>query len=360
MNVTCRDEIKSLQPYKPGKPIADVQKEYGLSHVIKMASNENPLGSSPKAIEALKTAIDKLAIYPDGNATMLKEAIAKKLNIKAEQVLPSNGSDEMVDMISKAYVSHGDEVIMADITFPRYKATTIMMGGTPIVVPLKNWVHDLDAMLAAITPKTKIIWLCNPNNPTGTMFTENELIAFLDKVPDHILVVYDEAYREFVTREDYLHDSMKLLAKYENVLIMRTFAKMYGLAGIRVGYTMGHPDIITDINRIRCPFNVNELAQVAAIAALEDTDFVKECYEVNVAGKLYLYEALEAMGLTFEKSETNHIWIDATRNAQEVFIELQKKGVIIRPFMDTWIRVSIGTMEENKTFIETFKALLAQ
>lgn len=358
MNVKCRDEIKSLQPYKPGKPIADVQREYGLEKVIKMASNENPLGSSPKAIEALKHSIDSLSIYPDGNATLLKEAIAKKLNITPEQVLPTNGSDEMVDMIAKAYVSPGDEVIMADITFPRYNATTRMMGGIPVIVPLKNWTHDLDSMLAAITDKTKIIWICNPNNPTGTMISKTELYKFLDNIPNHILVMYDEAYREFVTSEDYLHTSMDLLEKYDNVLVMRTFAKMYGLAGLRVGYTMGHPDIIADINRIRCPFNVNELAQVAAIAALEDADFIKACYELNIEGKNYFYQEFDSMGLTYEKTETNHIWVDSTKNAQEVFIELQKQGVIIRPFMDTWIRISIGTMEENKCFISLFRKLL--
>ncbi|WP_425448459.1 histidinol-phosphate transaminase [Dethiothermospora halolimnae] len=358
MSINFREEIKDLQAYKPGKPIEDVKREYGLDEVIKLASNENPLGCSPKAIEAIKKACDNLALYPDGNATLLKEKIAEKLNIKPSQVLPSSGSDEMIDQISKTFIDKGDEIIMADITFPRYIATAKMMGGTPVIVPLKDWAYDLEGMLEAITDKTKIIWLCNPNNPTGTMFTKEKLINFLDKVPRDIVVVYDEAYNEYVTRDDYPKNSIELLDDYPNIIIMRTFSKVYGLASLRVGYTMASEEIISNINKIRGPFNVNTLAQVAAIASLEDDDFLRKSYELNKEGKEYLYKEFDSMGLKYAPSETNHIFVNVNKNGQEVFVELQKKGMIIRPMQDTWIRVSIGTMDQNKKFIKLLKEVI--
>ncbi len=358
MSIQFRPQIKDLVAYKPGKPIEDVKREYGLKEVVKLASNENPLGSSPKVKEAILRALDELNFYPDGNSTDLKKAIADKLGIKPTQVLPSSGSDEMVDQISKTFVNEGDEVIIANVTFPRYLSTAVMMGGTPVIVPLKDFTYDLEAMKASITAKTKLIWLCNPNNPTGTMFTEGALLAFLDNIPTNVVVVYDEAYREYVTREDYLHDSIKLLDKYPNVIIMRTLSKAYGLAALRVGYTMASEEIINEINKIRGPFNVTSLSQVAAIAALEDTEFLKKSYEVNKEGKLYLYKAFDEMGISYAPSETNHIFFDAKRDAQEVFVELQKKGMIVRPIFSTYVRVSIGTMEQNQRFIELLKTVL--
>mgnify|MGYP001350159558 FL=1 len=358
MSINCRKEIEGLKPYKPGKPIEDVKREYGLDRVVKLASNENPLGCSEKVKEKLRNSLDNLAIYPDGNATALKEALSEKLNVPTEKILTPSGSDEIIDLISKTYISPGDEVIMADITFPRYIATTKMMGGIPIIVPLKDFTYDLDGMLDKITDKTKLIWICNPNNPTGTMLTEAELIEFFDKVPENILIAYDEAYREFVTRDDYPKNSLKFVEKYPNILAMRTFSKAYGLAGIRVAYTVGAPDIIENINKVRGPFNVNSLAQIAAIEALEDQDFIKKIYEVNLEGKNYLYEEFKKLGFEFPESETNHIYVNVERDAQEIFVELQKRGVIIRPMGGTWIRVSIGTMEENKIFIEKLKEVL--
>ncbi|KAB3530345.1 histidinol-phosphate transaminase [Alkaliphilus serpentinus] len=359
MSIEFRPEIKDLVPYKPGKPIADVKREYGLTEVIKLASNENPLGSSPKAKEAIRGALDNLNIYPDGNSTDLRAALAKYLQVDASKVLPSSGSDEMVDMISKTFINHGDDVIMADVTFPRYLTTAKMMGANPVIIPLKDFCYDLEGMKAAITDKTKMIWLCNPNNPTGTMFTEGALIEFLDAIPSNIVVVYDEAYNEYVTRDDYPKDSMKLLDKYPNIIIMRTFSKVYGLAALRVGYTIASEEIINYINRIRGPFNVNALAQVAAMAALEDTDFLKKSYRVNKEGKEYLYNAFKEMGIKFAPSEANHIFLDATKDSQLVFTELQRRGMIIRPMYGTYTRVSIGTMEQNKKFIELFKEVLA-
>ncbi|WP_202708242.1 histidinol-phosphate transaminase [Sporosalibacterium faouarense] len=358
MAIQFREELKELSAYKPGKPIEDVKREYGLNEVIKLASNENPLGCSPKATEAIKKAADNLAIYPDGNCTLLKEALANKTGLKPSQILPSSGSDEMLDQLAKTFVNPGDEAIMADITFSRYIATTKMMGGKPVIVPLKEWTYDIDGMLEAITDKTRLIWLCNPNNPTGTMFTEDKLNDFLAKVPKNIIVVYDEAYNEYVTRDDFPKNSLDLLNDYSNLIVLRTFSKIYGLAALRVGYTMASEEIISNINKIRGPFNVNTLAQVAAVAALGDDDFIKKSYEVNKEGKNFLYKAFDEMGLEYAPSETNHIFVNVEKDANEIFVNLQKKGMIIRPITGTWIRVSIGTAEQNKKFIDLLKEVL--
>lgn len=360
MLINHREEIKSLQPYKPGKPIEDVKREYGLDNVIKLASNENPLGCSEKVKEKIKEGLNNLAIYPDGNATKLKEALSKFLNVSVEEILPSSGSDEMIDLIVKAYVNKGDEIIMADITFPRYIQTAEMMGGIPVIVPLKDYTFDLNGMLEKITDRTKIIWICNPNNPTGTMVKEEELVKFFDKVPENVLIIYDEAYREYATKDDYPKDSIKFIKNYPNILVMRTFSKAYGLAGIRVAYSVGNKEIIENINKVRGPFNVNSLALEAAITALEDQDFIKKSYDLNLKGKNYLYEEFDKMGFFYPPSETNHIFVNVERNGQEVFVELQKRGVIIRPMGGTFIRVSIGTMEENKIFIEKLKEVLGK
>jgi len=358
LSVIFREELKNLTAYKPGKPIGDVQREYGLDEVIKLASNENPLGCSPRVIEAIKKAVDNLALYPDGNSTLLKEALANKLGLKENQILPSSGSDEMVDLISKTFVNKGDEIIMADITFPRYIDTTRMMGGTPVIVPLKDWTYDLNGMFNAITDKTRIIWLCNPNNPTGTMFTEERLLNFLNNVSKDIIVVYDEAYNEYVTREDYPRDSIRLLDKYPNLIVMRTFSKIYGLASLRIGYTMASEEIIHNINKVRGPFNVNTLAQAGALAALEDEDFVKKSYDLNKAGKEYLYKEIEDMNLEYAPSETNHIFINVNKDASEVFVELQKRGMIIRPITGTYIRATIGTKEQNEILVKLLREVL--
>ncbi|WP_313758328.1 histidinol-phosphate transaminase [Tissierella sp.] len=358
MSIDFRNEIRNLEPYKPGKPIKDVKREYNLYKVIKLASNENPLGCSPKVKEAIINTLNELAIYPDGNSTELKETLASALGIDVNEVLPSGGSDEMIDLIAKTYIDKDDEIIKADITFPRYIQTAEMMGGTPIIVPLKKFTFDLDGILGKITNKTKIIWICNPNNPTGTMITEKEFIDFLSNVPSNILVISDEAYREYVTRDDYPFNTIELSKKYPNLLVMRTFSKAYGLAGIRVAYTVGNKDILENINKVRGPFNVNILAQAAAIAAIKDTEFLKKSYEANLEGKNYICKEFDKLEFYYPPSETNHVFVNVGKNGQEVFLELQKRGVIIRPMTGNFIRVSIGTMEENALFIEKLKEVL--
>lgn len=358
VSIHFRKEIKNLKPYTPGKPIEDVKREFNLDRVVKLASNENPLGYSEKVKDVLSNSLDSLSIYPDGNATILKEALADKYKVSTKEVLPSSGADEMIDLISKTLLEKNDEVIIADITFPRYMATAKMMDAKPVIVPLKDYTYDLKGMLDAITEKTKLIWLCNPNNPTGTMLTEKEILEFLDRVPSHIVVAYDEAYRDYVTRDDFLDNSIKLIDKYTNLIVMRTFSKAYGLAGLRVGYIVADKNIVENINKARGPFNVNSLAQIAAVAALEDEDFIEEVYNTNLEGKKYFYKELKKMGLSFPPSETNHIYVDVGVDANEIFEEMQKYGVIIRPMSGTFIRISIGTMEENKLCIETLKKVL--
>ncbi len=360
MRLPFRKTLDNITAYKPGKPIEDVQREYGLEHVDKLASNENPLNCSPLAIEAVREAAANLSLYPDGNATQLKKAIANFYGVKETEVMPTCGSDEMVSLLAETFLDPGDETIMADLTFTSYIIAARMVDAKVVIVPLKNFKLDLDGMAEAITDKTKVIWLCNPNNPTGTMFTEAELTAFMKKVPGNVVVVYDEAYVEFVTNPDYPRDSYKLYQKYPNMIVMRTFSKVYGLAGLRVGYTLANEEILNNVNKIRKAFNVNRLAQVAAIAALKDQEFVEKVHKVNKEGKEYLYKSFEEMGIKYVPTEANYIFVDVGRDCNEVFVELQKRGVIIRPIKETFVRITIGTMQQNQRLVSQLKEVLGK
>jgi len=362
MQVRYRKELDPIPVYVPGKPIDEVKRELGLDKVIKLASNENPFGFSPRVKEAVAKALEEANLYPDGNSTLLKETIAKKFGISTEMVLPTCGSDEMIDLIAKTFIDKGDEVVMADITFPRYSATSQMMGAIIKKIPLKNLRYDMEGFKNAINKNTKVVWLCNPNNPTGTIFSEAELVELLEAVSPETLVVYDEAYCEFASHPDYPKDSFKFLKKYKNLLLLRTLSKAYGLAGLRMGYTIGDPELIAVINRIRNPFNVTMLTQAAAIAAINDDEFLAKVVANNDEGKKYIYEEFDRLGLEYAMTEANHIIFDARKNCSIVFNELLKKGVIIRPMAGfpsgTWLRVSLGTMEENREFIKALKEVL--
>lgn len=362
MQVKYRKELESIPVYVPGKPIDDVKRELGLKHVVKLASNENPLGFSPRVKEAVVKALEEVNLYPDGNATLLKEAIAGKYGVSTEMVLPTCGSDEMLDLIAKTFIGKGDEVVMADITFSRYAATSQMMGAVIRKVPMKNLAYDMEGFMKAINKNTKVVWLCNPNNPTGTIFSEKELLALMEVVSPETLVVYDEAYNEFASHPDYPKDSIKFLKSYDNLLILKTLSKAYGIAGVRVGYTIGHPELISAINRIRNPFNVTLLTQAAAIAAINDAEFLEKVVANNAEGKKYIYEEFDRMGMEYAKTEANHIIFNAGKDSSEVFNAMLRKGVIIRPIagfsQNTWLRVSIGTMEENREFIKALKEVL--
>jgi histidinol-phosphate aminotransferase len=356
--ISSRLEIRELIPYEPGKRIDDVKKEYNLDRVVKLASNENPLGCSEKVKEEIKKHLDNLAIYPDNKSTALRDRLSEEFDIASEEILITSGASEMIDILTKTYINKGDEVIMGDLTFPRYKQTTTMMGGIPIEIPLKDFKFDLRAILDNIRDKTKIIWICNPNNPTGTIIPYKKFVDFLNKVPKGVIVVSDEAYREYVTDEDYQSKTHELIKDYPNLVVLRTFSKIYGLASLRVGYTFANREILGEVNRIRSPFIVSTLAQVAALKAIDDKEFLKRAYDVNVEGKDYLYNEFENLGFDYISSETNHILVDIKRNSREVFDKLQEKGVIIRPQKGNYIRVSIGTMEENRFFIEKLKEIM--
>lgn len=356
-----RDVVPRMEPYIPGKPISDVKRELGLQDVIKLASNENPLGCSPIAKQAIQNMVDELALYPDGNCTELKQVLAQKLGVSPEQLILGNGSDEIVEMISHVYIEPGDQALIGDVTFSRYQASVELMDGQCIEVPLRDHTFDLDSFYNAITDKTKIIWLCNPNNPTGTIYSAAEQEKFLDAVPKNILVVIDEAYHEYTTDASY-PETIKLIDRYDNLIVLRTFSKIYGLASLRIGYGIANPIVIDLLNRIRGPFNVNSAAQVAALAALQDQEFVNKSKHNNEIGKKYLYAAFDEMGLEYIPTQANFIMVNVGRDSRQVFRDLLLRGIIVRSGdifkMNNWLRVTIGTPEQNQAFIKALKAVL--
>jgi len=358
-----RDAINGIQPYIPGKPISQVQRELGLTNVIKMASNENPLGCSPKATAAVKSWSENMALYPDGSCFDLKSVLASKLKVKEDQLLLGAGSDQIVEMIAQAYMDAGDETIMPIPSFPRYETVSRIMGAVPIELQLdKDYRLDLAAFLSAIKSNTKVIWLCNPNNPTGTITTKEEQYSFLKQVPSSILVVLDEAYYEYAKGNDY-PESIDLLDEFPNIVILRTFSKAHGLAGLRIGYAIASPKIISDLNKVRAPFNVNTAAQVAAQASLSDDVFLEQSVESNQQGKLFLYKSFDEMELQYISTYTNFVMVNLKTDCMEIFNQLLRKGIIVRPGvplgMPQWIRLTIGTKEENIIFIRALKEILS-
>lgn len=357
----CRNEILNIKPYIPGKGIEEVRKEYGLKDIIKLASNENPLGASPKAILAIEEQMSNLGLYPDGHCVKLRAKLSEQLNVKSEQIIVGNGSDEVLKLIGEAYLEPSDEVIIADPTFSEYSFVSNLMGATIKAVKLNDYRHDLDAMRLAVTNKTKIVFICNPNNPTGTIVSEEELIEFLDSVSQEIMIVIDEAYFEYVTDEQY-PDTINLLDKYPNIIITRTFSKVHGLAALRIGYGIASQEIISNLNRVKEPFNVNSLAQVAAFASLEDQQHLTETLALNQEGLEYLYSEFDQLGLEYVATETNFILVNVKEEASLLAQKLLKKGIIIRsahPFgLTNYIRVTTGTMDQNRLFIAALKEVL--
>lgn len=359
MGYTIRQEVLGLKMYVAGKPISEVKRELGLEEVIKMASNENPLGCSPKAKAALLETVNEAQLYPDASNYELKKAIGEKLNVEPSKVFCGAGSDLLIRVICQTFINSGDESIMGAITFSRYEDSTLLMGGKPVIIPMKDNGLDIEAMVDAITDKTKIIWFCNPNNPTGTIFTAEELNKVLGRIPDHVIMVMDEAYIEYVTDPNY-PDSLELLKNYPNMIVLRTFSKAYGLASLRCGYGIAHEDITKYFNTIIGPFDVNLFAQKAAVAALSDDEFITAVHNNNVEGRDYLYSEFKALGMYYVHTNANFIMVNTNRDDKELFNKLLAKGVIIRPGfllgMPGWMRVSIGKPEENRKFIEALKA----
>lgn len=355
------EQIKTLKPYQPGKTIESVKKEYGLEKVVKLASNENPYGCSKKAIEAIQNSLHELAIYPDGYATELRKAVAKKLGVNEESLVFGNGSDEVIEILSRSILQKGDNIVTAWPTFSQYRHNATVEGAEIIEVPLKDGVHDLNEMAKAINEKTKIIWVCNPNNPSGTYVTNEELVQFLKQVPSHVLVVLDEAYKEYVVAEDF-PDSIALLKDFSNLMVLRTFSKAYGLAALRVGFGVGNETLVTRLNAVREPFNNVRMSQFAATAALSDEAFIEQCRIKNRAGLDKFYAFCKENGLKYYPSQTNFILIDMEKQGDEVFEALLKQGYIVRSGealgFPTCVRITVGTEEEVDGVIASLKQLL--
>ncbi len=357
----ARQNIFDIKPYIPGKPIEEVERELGITNIIKMASNENPFGPSPRAIEAMKEALPKVSLYPDGNCFYLREALAGKIGVEMDNIIVGNGSDEILKLIAETFLNPGDEVIIARPSFSEYEFVGKIMAANCVFVPLKDFTHDLEAMGEAVTKKTKIIFICNPNNPTGTIVTKEEMEDFLKKLDPRILVVFDEAYYEYVDHEDY-PETLEYVGEEQNVITLRTFSKIYGIAGQRIGYGVAKPRVISALNRVREPFNVNMLAQVGALAALKDEDHVKRSLEGNREGKEYLYRWFDERGLFYVPTQSNFIFLQVGVDSQELFQKMLQEGVIVRTGdifgHPDYIRVTIGTMEENKRFTSTLEKVL--
>lgn len=352
-----RNPLNDLSAYIPGRQIEEVKKEFGLNDVIKLASNENPLGPSPKALDAIKNKLNELHIYPDQNSLALKAAISQKINTSPDNIIIGNGSDEIMLMIAQAFLSAGDEVIISKKTFSTYEFVTKLMDAKPIYTDLLDYTYDLDLMSKSITNKTKLIFLCNPNNPTGTIFSASYLKEFLGNIPQNILVAIDEAYGDYCDDPGFISGT-EFTADFKNLIVLKTFSKIYGLAALRAGYGIGDLNIIKYLNLVKLPFNVNSLAQSAAAAALSDNDFIDKSLQNNAAGKKFLYKEFNNIGLEYLNTQANFIFIKI-KDADSIFINLLSKGVIIRPLksfgFSNAIRATIGTQTQNEMFIFALK-----
>ena len=354
--------IRAIAPYQPGKPISELAREMGLDEkkIIKLASNENPFGISPRAKTAIKKQLADLGRYPDGNAFDLKAALSRRYGVPQERIVVGNGSNDLLELVAGAFLAPGRAAVYSEHAFAVYPLATQARGAKSIVVPAKNYGHDLAAMLAAITPETRVVFIANPNNPTGTFVAGNELEDFVSRVPRDVAVVVDEAYTEYLPRER-RYDGVAWLKKYPHFILTRTFSKVYGLAGLRVGFGLMHPDVAGLLNRVRQPFNVNSLALAAAAAALGDRSFVAKSYKMNRAGMARLERGFKALGLEFIPSCANFVSFAVPRKSENpragaIYEKLLRQGVIVRPVagygMPDHLRVTVGTPKENETFLK--------
>ncbi|MED3646081.1 histidinol-phosphate transaminase [Halalkalibacterium halodurans] len=358
-----KPQIIGLPPYKPGKPMEDVKRELGLETVVKLASNENPFGASPKVAEAIQEALHHTAIYPDGYARTLRDKVAHYVGVAPEELIFGNGSDEVIQILCRAFLNEQTNTVMAEPTFSQYKLNAVIEGAELREVPLKDGVHDLDGMLEVIDENTRIVWVCNPNNPTGTYVSAEAFQSFLAKVPEDVLVVSDEAYVEYVTADDY-PDTVPMIRTYKNLVVLRTFSKVFGLAALRIGYGVANQALIEKIEPVRPPFNNSTFSQVAAVAALEDEAFVQSSVEKNNEGMVQLTEWCSRMGLDYFPSQTNFLLIHVNRSSDDVFNAMLKKGYIIRSGRalgyPAWIRITIGSKEQNDGCLAALADVLAE
>lgn len=356
LKLQVSENIESIVPYPPGKPIEELERELGIKGSIKLASNENPLGPSPKACEAVQKALKDLHRYPDGSCYYLKEKLSAILGVSQENLIFGNGSNEIIELLIRAFLKEGDEVVMADPSFAVYPIVVKCVGAKAVNVPLKDMRHDLKAMASLVNKNTRLVFIANPNNPTGTIVTSSEFDEFMSEIPEGVIVCVDEAYVEFVRSKDF-PGAIGYVKAGRPVLVLRTFSKVYGLAGLRVGYGVAHPDLIGYMNRVRQPFNVNSLAQIAAMAALEDKEHLKNTIDNNISGLEYLYKEVTALGFEYVPTEANFFLIKVG-DGKGVYDALLRKGVIVRPMasygLPEYIRVTVGLPQENKRFMDTF------
>ena len=370
------DYISDLKPYIPGKPTEELERELGIKGSIKLASNENPLGPSRLALKAIvdnltnSNSSNGLNRYPDGSGYYIKKALSGKLSVIEDEIILGNGSNELIDIAVRTFLRPGDEAVMAYPAFIVYPMAVQAAGGRPVQVPLKAYKHDLDVMADKITSNTRIVFIANPNNPTGTINRKDEFDRLMERLPEGILVIADEAYFEYVTDPEYA-DTMRYFREGRDILILRTFSKIYGLAGLRIGYGIAREDIISEMNKLRPPFNTNSIAQNAALWALKDDEHVKRSREINEQGKRFLYKELDALSLKYVPTEANFIYVLLGQEnlpcppllkggAGELYNKLLRQGVIVRPVGPQEIRVTIGLPEENKRFIEAIKAVMRE
>lgn len=350
--------ISSLKPYVPGKPIEELERDLGIKNSIKLASNENPLGPSPKALDVIKNSDFHLNRYPDGGGFHLRKQIAEIHGVAEEQIILGNGSNELLHLAANAYLTEKDGAVMAAPSFVVYHIAARLVGAEAVKIPLKEHRHDLKKMAEALTSNTKMVFIANPNNPTGTINTGSEFAAFMEAVPKDVLVVVDEAYCDYVRDKNY-PDSLKYVKEGRGILVLRTFSKIYGLAGLRIGFGISRSHIINELNKIRPPFNTNTIAQMSASAALADDEHVRKSIRINEEGKAFLYAELNKLRLSHVPTEANFIYVMFdTLPSDYIYNELLKRGVIIRPAGDNAVRVTIGLPEENKKFIDAIKEVV--
>jgi histidinol-phosphate aminotransferase len=352
--------IRRIHPYIPGKPIEEVERELGLS-AVKMASNENPLGPSPVALEAIRQHLAQAHRYPIGDGFYLRRKLAERLGVPMEEIILGSGSTDIIELVARTFLTSADDVITARQSFVMYTLAVQEMNSLMIYVPLKHDAYDLEAILDSLTPRTKVIFLANPNNPTGTMVKAEEIDQFLKQLPSQIITVLDEAYYEYVQDPEYSH-SLEYVRQRKHVIVLRTFSKIYGLAGLRVGYGIAHPDLVNCLNKVRSPFNTTSVAQAAALAALDDEEHVKRSIQSNKLGYEYLVSELNRLGVRFVPSVTNFTLVDVRRDSLETYQRLLERGVIVRPLKSygfpTALRVTIGTPQENAKFIRALEEVL--
>ena len=357
----ANDHILGIAPYEPGKPVEELERELGIQNAIKLASNENPLPPSDRVQQAIMAALGQANRYPDGSGFYLRQAVAKKHGFTPDQVMLGNGSNDLIELIVRAFMRPGDEAVVPHPSFVVYPMIVQAVGGIRVMVMLRDHRLDLEAMARAITPQTKVVFIANPNNPTATMVTADEVEHFMARVPERTIVVFDEAYVEFAQGPDF-PDTLAYVRQGRKVVVLRTFSKAASLAGLRIGYAVADGDAVALMNRIRQPFNVNALGQAAALAALDDENHILECVRMNEAGKAYLYDEFRTLGVKYVPSRANFILVDVGRNAADIYQKLLHEGVIVRPMtpfgMETALRITIGTPDENRRLIKGLRAVL--